>query len=202
MGSKSLEHCGHRDCQQNRPRKLMAFAILGILFGAATLGLIVTTLSVRALSAHVRQLHNEANSSDQSGVEKFVGIWIARVSDMSATKEDLPPPFRDLPPDLVVAELTLKLEGERLSGTRILYAYTKAADGSAVVAEKGELDLTDIKFDGKVLSGRTTTREGNSLPGGWEMKLTSDDDAEVRVTGDDVPEQQKKLVVKLHRKLK
>jgi hypothetical protein len=81
---------------------------------------------------------------------------------------------------------------------RVLYSYTKAADGSLVIAEKGELELTDIKFDGHVLSGRATTPEGQKLPGGWEMKLTGENEAEVRLTSEDGA-QQKQPPVKLHR---
>ncbi|HYY93584.1 MAG TPA: hypothetical protein VE713_03630 [Pyrinomonadaceae bacterium] len=92
----------------------------------------------------------------------------------------------------------MKAEGEKLTGTRVLYSYTKAADGSPVVAEKGEIELTDIKFDGRVLSGGAAAPDGDKLPGGWEMKLTGENEAEVRLTGGDGP-RQNQPPVKLHR---
>lgn len=183
-----------------RGRKFVPLFAAVTTLCAASLCLIVFTLSARAFSAHLRQTQTGASSPLQPTVEKFVGTWAATVNDMLDGKDaPVPPPFRDLPTDLLVAEVTLKLEGEKLTGTRVLYSYTKTADGSPVVAEKGELELTEIKFDGRVLSGGAATPDGRKLPGGWEMKLTGENEAEVRLTGDEGA-QQKQPPVKLHRK--
>lgn len=186
----------------DRGRKFVPLFAAVTTLCAASLCIIVFTLSARAFSAHLRQAQTGAGSSFQPTVEKFVGTWRATVADMFGGKDaSVPPPFRDLPTDLLMAEVTLKLDGEKLIGTRVLYSYTKAADGSPVVAEKGELELADIKFDGHVLSGGVTTPDGQKLPGGWEMKLTGENEAEVRLTGEE-GSQQKQPPVKLHRSRK
>jgi hypothetical protein len=199
---KALHGREHSLKQGNRRGRLIAMSAVGTALCATSLCIIVFTLSARAFSAHLRQTQTGANSTLQPTVEKFVGTWTATVADMSGGKDaPVPPPFRDLPTDLLVAEVSLKLEGEKLTGTRVLYSYTKAADGSPVVAEKGELELTDIKFDGHVLSGGVTAPAGQKLPGGWEMKLTGENEAEVRLTNEE-GSQQEQPPVKLHRSRK
>src|ERR1051326_2288396 len=175
--SRSHRHYGQGD------RRLMGLGPSLTLICAASLCVVVATASGRSLAIHICQTQ-AASSTPQPAAEKFVGTWTTTVADMSGGKDaPAPPPFQGLPSDLLVAEVTLKIDGGRLTGTRVLYSYNKSADGSPVVAEKGEVELTDIKFDGHVLTGGVATPDGDKLPGGWEMKLTGEDEAEVRLTG-------------------
>lgn len=189
---------GHNYTRVERRRNFAALSAVSASLCAASLCVVVFTASARALSAHIRQAQAAASPASQTTPEKFAGTWTATIADMFKDAP-VPPPLRDLPSDLLVAEVTLKAEGEKLTGTRVLYSYTKAADGSPVVAEKGEVELIDIKFDGQVLSGGVRTPDGDKLPGGWEMRLVDENKAEVRLTGDDLPEQQRKASVILHR---
>lgn len=175
------------------------------VFKSATLCAIVVCFlgaGVSLLSAKTGANESERRQDqNEAGVPQFVGKWVLTVGEVNDLKDArLPTPFRDLPKglrrDLILVEVSIMSNGGTLTGKRILYRY--GANGSDS-PEKGEVELVNIRAQANVLSGDVTSPEGEHLPGSWEMKLTGAKEAEVRVTGNDVPEEQKQLVLKLHR---
>lgn len=167
---------------------------------AACLCAVVVVSSAKALSNHLR--HAQENARTEA--DMFVGTWVLTVGDIYDLKDSsLPAPFRNLPQglnrDLPLAEVLIEVRNGNTTGKRLLYHYTPGTNPQSPVVEKGEVELVNIRAQGNVISGDVTSPEGKQLPGGWEMKLTSDKEAEVRATGKDVLEEQKKLALKLHR---
>lgn len=192
-----------------QPRPNLGFSAFGRLqmlkIGAlcvvlvSCLCVVVVISSGKALSNHLRQ-----EKSQPGAVDKFVGTWVLTVGDIYDLKDSsLPAPFLHLPQglrrDLPLAEVLIEVRNGNVTGKRLLYSYTPGANPQSPVVEKGAVELVNIHAQGNILSGDVTGPEGKRLPGGWEMKLTGDREAEVRATGSEVPEEHKKLVLKLHR---
>jgi hypothetical protein len=174
-----------------------------IALGAAIvccLCVVVIASSAKAFSNHLRHSQEKGNGA----AEKFVGTWVLAAGDIYYLKDtSLPAPFRNLPQglsrNLPLAEVSVEVRSGNITGKRRLYSYASGTNSGSPVVEKDEVDLVNIHAEANVLSGSSATPEGERVPGDWEMKLTGEKEVEVRVTGDDVPEEQKKLVLKLHR---
>jgi hypothetical protein len=161
---------------------------------------VVIVSSAKALSHHLRHSQEKRNES----AERFVGTWVLTVGDIYDLKDSsLPGPFGNLPQglsrNLPLAEVLIEVHNGNITGKRLLYSYASGANSESPVVEKGEVNLVNIHAEANVLSGNSATPAGEPLPGDWEMKLTGENEVEVRVIGNDVPEEQKKLVLKLHR---
>jgi hypothetical protein len=164
---------------------------------------VVIVSSAKALSHHLRHSQEKRNEA----AEKFVGTWVLTVGDIYDLKDSsLAGPFGNLPQglsrNLPLAEVVIEARSGKITGKRLLYRYASGASSESPVVEKGEVNLVNIHAEANVLSGNSATPEGEPVPGDWEMKLTGENEVEVRVTGNDVPEEQKKLVLTLHRQPK
>ena len=174
-------------------------------FNSATLCAFVVCFLVAGISpSSARTRANQSlrgQDKNEVGAQQFVGNWVLTVGEVNDLKDaPLPAPFRDLPKglsrDLVLVEVLITSNAGTLTGKRILYHYGANSSDSP---EKGEVELVNIRAQANVLFGDVTSPEGEHLPGSWEMKLTGAKEVEVRVTGNDVPQEQKQLVLKLHR---
>lgn len=193
--------------QQQLNRGVSGFATSQMLRIVAVCAVIVCCLcativasSAKALSNHLRHVQGQANSD----AEKFAGTWVLTVGDVYDLRDSpSTAPFinlpQGLPRNLPLAEVVIELRDGNLTGKRFLYGYGRGENSTAAVVEKGELELVNLHTEANVLVGDVTTPDGKRLPGRWEVKLTGAKEAELRVTGNEVPEEQRKLVVKLHR---
>jgi len=190
-------HGNHEFSAFARTQMLRVVALCAVI-GCSLCALVIVS-SAKALSDYRR--HAQETNTD---ARKFVGAWVLTVGDVYDLKDSaLPMPFRNLQPglprNLPLAEVIIELRNEKITGKRLLYSYAPGTNPQSPITEKGEVQLINIRTEGNVLSGEVVSLEGEQLPGGWEMKLTSPREAEVRVTGTEVPEEQKKVVIKLHR---
>lgn len=176
------------------PRVFAAFALMAFGLGAVAL-----VSSAKALSNHWALLQEKDND-----LTRFAGTWVLTVGSVYDLK-DTPAPFRNLPPglsrDLPVAQVIIEVNGEKAKGRRLLYNYTAGASPGSPNVEKGEVELINIQAHSNLLSGNASDENGK-LPGGWEMKFIGGDQVEVRLTGDNVPEEMKKFVLTLTREKK
>jgi beta-lactamase regulating signal transducer with metallopeptidase domain len=117
----------------------------------------------------------------QIAFEKITGTWEAK---------------SDIAPDLTAGEVIVKADGNELSGTSIIYLIDDVGTGPRVV-KKITLQHIAPRFDGKTLFLKSVTPNGDTLEA--ELKLTGDDEAEMRVVGEDVPEEIKANIIKLRR---
>ncbi len=69
----------------------------------------------------------------------------------------------------------------------------------AKIIDRLEITFTDLTFDGKRLTGKRKRADGETLPGNVELKLMEENVAEMRQTGDDLPEMERRLVLKFRR---
>lgn len=160
------------------------------LWGIAFWSLCLITVPV--ISAGQARVQTEP---EHPRAEKITGTWTLTLGTLYDVKDGppLPPHMKDLPRDLPITEIMLKVEGGKLSGKQIVYRYTKAPDGSApAVGAKVELTFHNPTFDGQVMSTRLRAPDGSEMPSIWEMKLVGEDEATWGYT--DATEEEKKLV--------
>jgi beta-lactamase regulating signal transducer with metallopeptidase domain len=153
---------------------------------AGPLAGLIALLSIIALVASSRGLASSLSSGQnqkQIAFEKITGTWEGK---------------SDKAPNLTGGEIIVKADGNELSGTMVIYLIEDVGTGPKVV-KKISLPLTAPRFDGKTLFLKAVAPDGGTIEA--EMKLTGDDEAEVRVVGEDVPEEVKANVLK-HRRVK
>ncbi len=151
---------------------------------------LIALLTVVALVASSRSLASAPGlhpgliqNADQIAGEKIVGTWEAK---------------SDKAPNLTAGEIVVKAEGNGWSGTSAIYLIEDDGTGPKVV-NKITLPLIAPRFDGKTLFFKAKTSDGTTIEA--ELKLTGENEAELRVVGEDVPEEIKANVIK-HRRVK
>jgi beta-lactamase regulating signal transducer with metallopeptidase domain len=152
----------------------------GLLAGlVALLAMVALVASSRSLASSLPAGQNQK----QIAYEKITGAWEGKWDRVH---------------DLTAVEIVVKADGNELSGTLIFYAIVN--DGTAPrVVDKIALPLINPRFDGKTLFLKSKKPDGGTFEA--ELKLTGDDEAEMRVVGEDVPEEVKADVIK-HRRVK
>lgn len=163
---------------EERIMKLMERRRVRESFGkfALTLALIALTISGATASALSLKVGQERGASAASA-DRIIGTWRAMSDDS---------------PDLPAVELAVRREGDKLEGKATFFEIRERK-----VAGKQELPLIDPKFDGKTLSFKVQGPGGQLF--GAEVMLVSENRAEMRRAGDNVPAEMRNQVMKLSR---
>jgi len=158
--------------------------LTGLLVGLITLLIIFAFVaSSRSLASEPRLRPEHFQKAGQIAVEKIVGTWEAK---------------SDIAPHLTAGEIIVKAEGNLVSGTSTIYIIKDEGTGPKVV-DKITLPLIDPRFDGKTLFIKARRPDGTFIEA--ELRVTGENEAEMRLAGEDVPEEFKDKII-MHRRVK